>query len=524
MAVIQISKIQHRRGLKNNNVGIPQLSSAELAWAIDTQELYIGNGSIAEGSPYVGNTKILTEHDNIIELASSYRFGSTEPSIVLSVPRSLSSKLDEYVSVLDFGAVPDGSTDCTDAFEDAFSQLFRNPDSKFKKTLLVPNGVYLFNTRDLNIPSNARIKGETQTGVVLDLYANDILLITELGTEVTGPFTSTDRPTNITISNLTIAVSTGQLVITGLKDSLFEDVIFTAGYQLGNPVPSVVDAEAAVFWENTLFDTRVNNIQFENCKFLNHRVGLHCIQTDDFETQITINNSSFLENHSSILINGVANQINKWVINQSKFEEIGVSVFNADQGRGTLIRDCEFINCGNVTGNASNPSSPFISFGQHENNIVIDCISDRQQSAGITLSDTTPAFSEVENASFSKFVNSVYSQVYLTDSFLPLTVFSSANRFTTIEYTLTLGNYNRHGMIHMTIDDVQATVAITDSYQYSSSLITDPGGLTMTNFEFNATLLSNRDDTTLETVLISYKNPISSGLVGNINFFANYGV
>jgi len=111
MAVIQISKIQHRRGLKNNNAGIPQLSAAEIAWAIDTQELYIGNGSVADGAPYVGNTKILTEHDNILELANSYRFALTEPSISLSVPRSLQSKLDEYVSIFDFGAIPDGSTD-----------------------------------------------------------------------------------------------------------------------------------------------------------------------------------------------------------------------------------------------------------------------------------------------------------------------------------------------------------------------------------------------------------------------------
>ena len=65
MAVIQISKIQVRRGQKNSGIGVPQLSSAEFAWAVDSQELFIGNGSVAEGAPAVGNTKILTEHDNI---------------------------------------------------------------------------------------------------------------------------------------------------------------------------------------------------------------------------------------------------------------------------------------------------------------------------------------------------------------------------------------------------------------------------------------------------------------------------
>ena len=89
MSILQISKIQVRRGQKNSNSGIPQLSSAEFAWAIDSQELFIGNGSISEGAPYVGNTKILTEHDNILELVSSYRFGAQELSINGSVNRSL---------------------------------------------------------------------------------------------------------------------------------------------------------------------------------------------------------------------------------------------------------------------------------------------------------------------------------------------------------------------------------------------------------------------------------------------------
>jgi len=61
MAVVQISRIQIRLGKSLSGTGLPQLASGELAWSLDTQELYIGNGSVAEGSPAVGNTKILTE-------------------------------------------------------------------------------------------------------------------------------------------------------------------------------------------------------------------------------------------------------------------------------------------------------------------------------------------------------------------------------------------------------------------------------------------------------------------------------
>jgi hypothetical protein len=166
------------------------------------------------------------------------------------------------------------------------------------------------------------MQGETQSGVILDFYANDISLITELGTEVTGPFTDVDRTTDIYISNLTIAATVGQLVITGLKDSTFDQVTFSAGYQLGDPVPVIADVEPAVYWENTSFDTRVNNIVFEKCKFINHRLGLHCRQivpTEVLQTQIKIHQCEFLENHTSVLITGVQDQIKASTHNTFKF-------------------------------------------------------------------------------------------------------------------------------------------------------------------------------------------------------------
>lgn len=66
MAVVQISKIQLRRGLQEN---LPQLASAELGWSVDEQRLYIGNGTLAEGAPFVGNTEILTAKSIYTELA-----------------------------------------------------------------------------------------------------------------------------------------------------------------------------------------------------------------------------------------------------------------------------------------------------------------------------------------------------------------------------------------------------------------------------------------------------------------------
>ena len=63
MAVYQISRIQVRRGQANQGTGLPQLASGEMAWAIDTQQLFIGSGAVSEGAPGVSNIRIVTEQD-----------------------------------------------------------------------------------------------------------------------------------------------------------------------------------------------------------------------------------------------------------------------------------------------------------------------------------------------------------------------------------------------------------------------------------------------------------------------------
>jgi hypothetical protein len=242
VAVIQISKIQLRRGKKLTGNGVPQLSSAEFAWAVDTQELYIGNGSLAEGAPYVGNTKILTEHDNILDLTSSYRYGNNT-SIVNTVFRSIQDKLDEIeVSVIDFNAVPDGNTDCTAAFHAAFDDLFLATDDKLKKVLKVPNGVYLFFS-NLKIPSGVIIRGENQLQTVLEIRNNNIVFISEDKTEP-GSFTSSDVPTKIRIENLTIDHLDGQTIISASRECVFDNVIWKSNYSVGDPgfVPQTANA------------------------------------------------------------------------------------------------------------------------------------------------------------------------------------------------------------------------------------------------------------------------------------------
>jgi hypothetical protein len=174
MAVVQISRIQVRRGKENSGSGLPQLASGEMAWSIDAQNLWIGNGSVAEGAPKVGNTKILTQNDlgsngNILDLIT-YQYKKNDFSIVTGSAganfpfiRDIQQKLDEVqTSVTDFGALGDGITDDTASIQLAINQLFLNAinltDTASRVTLFFPAGKYII-TSTLSVPSYASLVG-----------------------------------------------------------------------------------------------------------------------------------------------------------------------------------------------------------------------------------------------------------------------------------------------------------------------------------------------------------------------------
>jgi hypothetical protein len=623
MAVVQISKIQVRRGQKNSGIGVPQLSSAEFAWAVDSQELFIGNGSVAEGAPAVGNTKVLTEHDNILELAASYRFAADDTSITLSIARGLQSKLDEIqVSVVDFGAVPDGSTDSTLAFTTAIDELFKNSNDKFKKILAVPNGVYLF-LDDLIIPSNVLIKGENSQETVLEIGDNNIIF-----QDISG------RPQGIVIENLTIDHNDGQTVITNSEACKFKGVKWRSGYVLGDAVfvpenasclyniPTVsaggniivsgsgvsatintaftstfantlgiavgtlnadatftanfqaviaggsikissksevtlaatvqsnftvtslssgsggtvtvtpilaeftdgsANVNASVFWENTLFGTRVNKLVFEDCKWYSTPLAVECQQTVIFDSVVDFKHCEFFVCDTGIYIGGVSGQGNLWHIDDCHFEEVANQAFISTQGRGTQFQRSRFINCGNNTNSASSPYTSIVSFGESFGNTLVNCSSNRHQESGIVSVATADTRVEFENASLASLVDRNYSEIYLSDAPRPLAVFSAYNNYIYIDYTLRLGQHVRTGQIVIVINTFNTDIEISETYTYSG------GGIVMTGFEFFAELKnnSNYDDSTgpnNDTLLLKYQNPLISGSTGSIEYSITYGV
>ena len=311
-------------------------------------------------------------------------------------------------------------------------------------------------------------------------------------------------------------------------------IVIIGDYTLGDTV-TLSTSPAAVFWNNNLIGTRVDNVVFDNCVFQENAVAAKCLQTDTFDTSVKFQDCRFFVSDTAIFIEGVSTQGNRWQINDCVFEEIANQAFRSTQGRGTLIQRSKFKNVGNGTNNSANPNDVMVYFGDKIGNIVVACTSDRQQDAAVTSSALTASFTEVYNSAGVSFVDKNYSLIYLSDSFTPLAAFSAQNKFTVINYCLKLGEHARYGTATILIgDDLSpgsngSEVSLTDNFTYSPNYLTSPGGNIMTNFEFNVTKSSNTvlDDSTasvVDTVMLTYKNPLATGVTGSISFDVAYGV
>ena len=181
MAIVQISRITQRKGLA---VDLPQpLAGAELGWATDERKLYIGNGTLADGAPVIGNTEVLTEFSDVLALATAYTYQGQSASYVAQtgltpstpVSQSLQSRLDSQAIITDFGASGDGSldgsgTDVTANINNALFQLYcRQINPQIRRTLYFPAGVYIISDT-LEIPPYCNLQGDGSESTIIYFY------------------------------------------------------------------------------------------------------------------------------------------------------------------------------------------------------------------------------------------------------------------------------------------------------------------------------------------------------------------
>jgi hypothetical protein len=283
MAVTQISRIQHRRGLEQD---LPQLSSAELGWSVDTRKLYIGNGTVEEGAPTVGVTRVLTEYDVATLQSSSndtYTFGGdaagyvaqTGPSVLSPVIRSIQQKLDDAVNVRDFGATGNGVTDDTAAINRAIQQIYSATSSPVnplvRRTIYFPGGTYL-TSGPILIPPYATLIGDGLASAIIkqqlgnQTVANVCDSAFQTGSSIGAG--SATAPTDIEVIGIqfynanSVAVSAPILGIDSASKVKFTSSKFISGTNSANLVQIY----------STVSTTK--QVTFENCSFLNAGNGI----------------------------------------------------------------------------------------------------------------------------------------------------------------------------------------------------------------------------------------------------------
>lgn len=382
MAVIQISRIQHRRGKKLSGSGLPQLSSGEIGWAIDTQELYIGNGSVSEGAPSVGNTKILTEADDLLELAGQYAYKrdsiQTGASIGSPIERALQDKLDDVVSARDFGAIGDG-TDQTVALQRAIDQLFINSATKglysSRVVLRIPAGEYLLSS-PLYIPPFANIEGDGK-GKTLINAAGGHAFYTKNEDSVPGAYaddsttTSLNMPRQIKLRGMSIRHTSygGALRLESCKDSIFEDLEILGNWNNGD---GIVANYVGVLMNSLSTAISSNNNRFVNCNFngFSHAVysdyDVKYNKFDDGRIENCGNGFSF---GVTAILGAVGQATGPSYNNIIGYDFVDVDQFgiNIIEGIQNRSQNNTFLNVGNEAGGSATPVYPVINFAKRGN-------------------------------------------------------------------------------------------------------------------------------------------------------------
>lgn len=438
MAIVQISRITQRKGLA---VDLPQpLAGAELGWALDERRLYIGNGSLDEGAPVIGNTEVLTEFSDILSYATEYTYKGdaagysvqTGATTGTPVSQSLQSRLDSYAIITDFGATGDGTTDVTAAINRALYQLFcREINPQIRRSLFFPAGVYII-TDTLLIPPYCDLYGEGAESTIIYFYVEpwtntiayasgvlvedggsyyrslaavpvgtpigsatywsletlpEYMLRTTDSLQQTGSnigINGAEAPGNVRIANMKFVTNmlTNGILVEAAENCTYDSVTFQGSGTTSTLQNATSDTSCVAF--NSTGSYICTNIVFNNCKFQNMVWG---VNTDEQIEGIVFSNNYFDTLYQGAYLgNVVAPAIGpKGVrLTQNTFDNIyaeGISFINVVMNASAYN---SFYDVGNHFNGIALPSTPIIDM-DGSNNVSVGDLFERttQYSTGL---------------------------------------------------------------------------------------------------------------------------------------------
>ena len=541
MAIVQISRITNRKGLQAN---LPQLSGAELGWSIDERRLFIGNGTLAEGAPVVGNTEILTEFSDILEFQTTYTYkglaagytAQTGPTPDTPVTQSLQTWLDQFATVKDFGATGDGITDDTEAINRALFQLYcREINPQIRRSLFFPAGIYRV-TETILIPPYATLYGEGIDGSViqLDNSADDSTLnafvartadsLQQYGVNIGG--NGATPPKDITITNMgfrNLDPTTDVFLVQDATNCRFQSVGFYGPLQQIDLINENSDTAGVRFASGVTLIT--GQIIFDSCEFSGTTFGMNTATmiggTDQEVDGATVQNSNFNLLYQGVVL-GTAAAVNGGTrgfrVVGNKFDNIyadGV-VFGPSVSLNATAHNA-FFGVGNHFGSMNTPYTACINI-QNANNISIsdlferaDAFSSRQipgtSFPRINLNNTasiaTTNGNELAMGTYIRQSGKQFTLLANQPSPVPIfTVDSTTIRTFNINYTIIRDVSRRTGTIQVASDP---TGGVTSVDTFTENVT---GGI--------ALFVSQ----SVDTITISYAS--TPGVTGTLNYSINY--
>ena len=493
MAIVQVSRITNRKGLTEN---LPQLAGAELGWAIDSRRLFIGNGTLAEGAPVIGNTEILTEFSDITVL-SSYTYediavgyaAQTGPTPSDPVVRTVQAKLDDFADVRDFGAVGDGIADDTEAINRALYQLYcRQTNTQIRRALYFPAGTYKV-TESIIIPTYAKLVGEGADCTIIELDISGDLsslsaYVARFGdslqqTGVNIGNNGATPPRNIEISSMTFqsVPVTDIFFVETATQCYFDSVNFRGPLTQASITTDLATDNIAGVRFNSTTSLVCNQITFDKCRFTGTTYGM---QTDEEITGVTVSNSMFLTLYQGINL-GTGIPING---GPTGFRAVH-NMFDDIYAQGIIYDDISLnISAYNVfyaVGNefTSNPGTAVITLG-NDNNVSLSDMFERSDAATNVfprveiLGGTTTTGSQIQLGRYARLTGRTYA---LDDNQSAAeTIFTwniSQSTSFTMDYTITRDGLYRTGTLRVVAynaDESLGTLNYTDDFTENADL------------------------------------------------------
>lgn len=520
MAVVQISKIQIRRGQKNQGTGIPQLASGEFGWAVDTQELFIGNGAVSEGAPAVGNTQILTNESNIFELADEYSYNSDlgyiETGLLANTTRTLQNKLDDFASAADFGMTGVSTQDATELLQNALDQLYLNSQSKGTESsrvvLYMPAGVYTI-TDTVYLPPHTSLVGEGIDNTVIRNTGNQASCLVTVNLDSTpgspadhSTTTAVNQNKNILIRNITLQTQDNNVILQmdSSKNCIFENVKFLGAW---SNTDGILSTNAAVVLNNLSATITSTENTFTNCQFYSCSHGVysdwdvtynHWQNCAFYDLGLGFAFASGVGTLDISAASGIQTGPSFNRIENSKFLDISRQAVYVKFGTDNISKNNTFDFVGNDHGAEYESAYPILQYDDESNDSLEDYFS-RTSVLGVDPTYVANKYypevaGQVRHSSRNRAKISIsQSSIYTTKFRLPIEATGESQQFV-VRYFLKSNAYSmvRSGKLYITVNGVSDSSKLSDEYDYEgdadketdilfASAVTDVAGVKHVN-------------------------------------------